>query len=495
MESSVSMGGANVSCQLTMQTKTYYMKTIRFIFSSCFILFVSIGISQAQQLEIHFINVGWGGSMFIKGPNGTTLLIEAGNTGKGATKVVPYLKSIGIQPADGFDYTIAGHQHSDHLGGLDEVINAGYNVRVKNYYNGSTYSGTAITDWNNAAATTTAGAPVIMPVGAIIDLGDSAKVICIARNGNIIGGGSVAVSDENDRSIALLIQYQGFDFLWGSDLGGGSDNQSCTGRSTSQVDVETSVITAISPGGASPLIPAGGIDVLFVNHHGSESSTNKNWMNLAAPAVAVINTGAGQTTGWDLPRKNVVENVLLAQASCISVPPAIVLQTEEGAPVGSKLSTAGFCVGDIKISVDGKGYYVVSADGAVTQGPNEVIAAALPRTFITDDHPPGHKFTNVVSESALRPDGLELEQNFPNPFNPSTTIVYTLAQNEFVTLEIFDMLGRRIRKLVSQTEPAGVHSTQWNGKDDLGIAMSGGVYLYRGTFGNRVVSKMMVLLK
>lgn len=351
------------------------------------LLFILLPASLiAQQLEIHVINVGWGASLFIKGPNGTTVLIEAGNTGKGTGRVVPYLQSLGIQPTNGLDYTIVGHQHSDHLGGMDEVIQAGYNVRIKNYYNGSTYSSTAVTDWNNAAATTTAGAPAILPVGTEILLGNGAKMTCVARNGSIIGGGSVAVTDENDRSIALLIQYGGFDFLWASDMGGGTIDQTCTGRSTAQLDVETSVIQAISPGGAAPKISSGGIDLLYSNHHGSESSTNMNWMNLSRPAVAVISVGDGQTTGWDLPRKDVVENVLLAQAaSCITAPPAFVIQTEEGAPVGSLTSTAGYSVGNIKFATDGVSTFIVSADGQVTQGPNELVASGLPKTFLLDD--------------------------------------------------------------------------------------------------------------
>src|SRR5918993_1108219 len=111
---------------------------------------------SAQQLEIHYINVGWGGSVLVKGPDGTTILMEAGNTGKGTARVVPYLQSIGIMPANGLDYTIAGHQHCDHIGGLDEVVQAGYNVRIKNYYNGSSTTSTCVTGWNAAAATTTA---------------------------------------------------------------------------------------------------------------------------------------------------------------------------------------------------------------------------------------------------------------------------------------------------------------------------------------------------
>ncbi len=342
----------------------------------------------AQQLEIHYIDVGWGGSVLVKGPDGTTVLLEAGNTGKGTQYVVPYLKSIGVQPANGLDYVIGGHQHCDHIGGLDEVIQAGYNVRVKQYSNGSSYASTCVDGWNAAAATTTAGGPVPMPVGTVIALGSGAKITCIARNGSIIGGGSVGVSDENDRSIALLIQFGGFDYLWASDLGGGSD--ACTGRSTAQLDVETPVIQAISPGGAFPLITAGGIDVLHVNHHGSESSTNPTYFNLAHPAVAVVGVGDGETSGWDLPRIDVVEHVLLGQsASCVTAPPAYVLQTEEGAPAGSLTSHAGYCVGNIAITTDGQSIFTVSADGGVHQGPNELVASGLPLSFAIDDAPQG----------------------------------------------------------------------------------------------------------
>jgi beta-lactamase superfamily II metal-dependent hydrolase len=338
----------------------------------------------AQNLEIHYIDVGWGGSVFVKGPDGTTVLLEAGNTGKGTSYVVPYLKSIGVQPANGIDYVIGGHQHCDHTGGLDEVISAGYNVHVKQYSNGSSYASSCVDGWNAAAAGTTAGVPVAMPVGTVIPLGNGATMTCVARNGSIIGGGSVAVTDENDRSIALLIKYGGFDYLWASDLGGGSDG--CTGRSTAQLDVETSVLTAISPGGANPLISAGGIDLLHVNHHGSESSTNPTYFNKAAPAVAIIGVGDGESAGWDLPRIDVVDHVLLgASSSCVTAPPAFVLQTEEGNPGATLMSHSGFCVGNIKVTTDGLSIFTVSADGLVHQGPNELVAAGLPRSFTIDD--------------------------------------------------------------------------------------------------------------
>jgi len=381
------MPGPSVRDAASQRTERRRKKLTRHI-KSALVLFLLASRLGAQQLEIHYINVGWGGAVWVKGPDGTTVLLEAGDTGKGTGRVVPYLQHQGLFPAQGLDYTIAGHQHCDHIGGLPEVINAGYNVRIQNYYNGSSYSSGCVDKWNAVAPTTSAGALVAAPVGGQIALGNGAKLTFVARNGNIIGGGTVAVSDENDRSIALLIQYGGFDYLWASDLGGGSIDQACTGRSTDQTDVETSVIRAISPGGAFPLISAGGIDVLHVNHHGSESSTNRNWMNLSRPAVAVIGVGSGQTTGWDFPRVEVVEHVLLAQATaCITAPPALVLQTEEGAPIGSHTSLAGYAVGNIKISTDGVRAFTVTGDGQVSQGPNEAGLAALPLTLPLDDAP------------------------------------------------------------------------------------------------------------
>ncbi|HVT02207.1 MAG TPA: Ig-like domain-containing protein [Thermoanaerobaculia bacterium] len=402
----------------------------------------------AQQLEIHYIDVGWGGSVLVKGPDGTTVMLEAGNTGLGTQYVVPYLKSIGIQPANGLDYMIGGHQHCDHIGGLDEVIQAGYNVRIKQYSNGSSYASSCVDGWVAAAATTTAGAPVPMPVGTVILLGNGAKITCVARNGSIIGGGSVAVSDENDRSIALLVQYGGFDYLWASDLGGGSDT--CTGRSTAQLDVESSVITAISPGGTSPLISAGGIDLLHVNHHGSESSTNPTWFNKANPAVAIIGVGAGESAGWDLPRIDVVEHVLLGQSSsCVTAPPTTVLQTEEGSPSGSLTSFSGYCVGNIKVTTDGLNIFTVSADGAVHQGPNELVGSGLPRSFTIDDsvQPPDTTAptTSITSPAA----GATL--------SGSTTVTASASDNVGVTRVEF-----YLDATLTSTDTAAPYSWTWD---------------------------------
>ena len=85
-------------------------------------LAVSVAPVCAQNvLAIHQINVQQGDCTLIVGPDGTTFLIDAGNSGKGIGEVVPYLQNIGIQPSDGLDFMLATHRDSDHLGGLDEV--------------------------------------------------------------------------------------------------------------------------------------------------------------------------------------------------------------------------------------------------------------------------------------------------------------------------------------------------------------------------------------
>lgn len=348
---------------------------------------VTVALAQptAGVLEIHHINVQQGDCTFIIGPNGTTFLIDAGNNGKGNSEVVPYLRSIGIQPANGLDYMLCTHRDADHLGGLDEVINAGYDVRRGIWDNGSTKPGepnSQIGQFLSAGAATTAGqatggAVLQIPLGHEIDLGSGAMATCVAVGGVVVEHGAVTgATDENDLSVAILVRFGDFEYLTAGDLGGGDADRSCTDRSTTQANVETPLAIALRSG-SPPLLSEHGLEVLDVNHHGSESSSNRDYMNLLNPTLAVINTGPGQGGTWHHPRIDVVESVLMAQVQCITAAPALVLQTEEGGPDGSGRSEAGFCVGDVVIKTRGVGVFQVFATGQVSQGPNESAAAGI----------------------------------------------------------------------------------------------------------------------
>ena len=79
----------------------------------------------------------------------------------------------------------------------------------------------------------------------------------------------------------------------------------------------------------------------------------------------------------------------------------------------------------------------------------------------------------------LLPAVYELQQNYPNPFNPSTAIRYALPFISDVTVEIFNVLGQRVRLLLSENQAPGYYETRWDGRNDIGNAVSSGVYVYR----------------
>jgi len=92
-------------------------------------------------------------------------------------------------------------------------------------------------------------------------------------------------------------------------------------------------------------------------------------------------------------------------------------------------------------------------------------------------------------------DGFQLEQNFPNPFNPSTTIRYSLERANTVSLKVFNTLGQEVRSLVSERQAAGDYTVVWDGRDNQGNIVSSGTYVYQMTSGNTVQSKKMTLLQ
>lgn len=98
--------------------------------------------------------------------------------------------------------------------------------------------------------------------------------------------------------------------------------------------------------------------------------------------------------------------------------------------------------------------------------------------------------TSVEDERAPVPIEYSLFQNYPNPFNPSTTIRYAIPQAGFITLKIYNLLGREIATLVSQRQSAGEYSIQWNP-----IGLASGIYVYRLQSGDFEKVRKLILLK
>jgi len=107
--------------------------------------------------------------------------------------------------------------------------------------------------------------------------------------------------------------------------------------------------------------------------------------------------------------------------------------------------------------------------------------------------PSAERFT--LELKAVVPATFTLHQNFPNPFNPITTLRYDLPEDNFVMLTVYDMLGRTVVQLVNTTQEAGFKSVQWDATDSMGRPVSAGVYLYQIHAGEFVQTRKMVLLK
>ena len=98
--------------------------------------------------------------------------------------------------------------------------------------------------------------------------------------------------------------------------------------------------------------------------------------------------------------------------------------------------------------------------------------------------------TSVQREEDQVPSSLLLEQNYPNPFNPTTAISYQLPTSNYVSLEIFDVLGREVAMLVNGLEQAGSYTVSWEAAN-----MPSGIYYYRLTAGNFSETRKMILMK
>ena len=129
---------------------------------------------------------------------------------------------------------------------------------------------------------------------------------------------------------------------------------------------------------------------------------------------------------------------------------------------------------------DGRFLGVFTSGGSL-QAPNSLIFVANPATSVM---PPNGAAT-----------GFHLAPNYPNPFNPTTRVEFRVHEAGWVNLSIFDMLGQRVATLVDGRRAAGRHQVVWNGRNDRGVAVASGMYLYRLTAGQSVRTRRMALMR
>lgn len=314
------------------------------------IVFLLLSASASADLRILHLDVGMGDSTLILDTGSDrSLLVDAGNRGYGRTVVAPTLRSLGI---DRLTYFLATHYDADHIGGFDEIVEAGITVEQAVLDRG---------DYTDRGRQTAAGnitqygeyLQAAQPFGRgmleprcpptnppLIDLGPETRVEVIAARGRYlrrlesgceVAEREIAKSRDNDLSIALVIRHGDFAYFIGGDLTGG-------GNGTAPME------RLVAPW-------VGDVDVLKLNHHGSATSTSEDFLTVLKPEVGIISVGdGGVNLRYRLPRQVVLDRLADLQ------PPPLVFQTHQGE--GGIYQGAYIEGRHIAIYTDGKSYTV-----------------------------------------------------------------------------------------------------------------------------------------
>ena len=104
-------------------------------------------------------------------------------------------------------------------------------------------------------------------------------------------------------------------------------------------------------------------------------------------------------------------------------------------------------------------------------------------------------FNYLETKDVSTPYKINLHQNYPNPFNPTTLIRYDLPVNEHVSINIYDLTGKRVKSLVNTNQDAGYRSINWNATNEVGQPVSAGMYIYTIQAGEFRHTERMLLLK
>lgn len=211
---------------------------------------------NTEKMYVHFIDVGQGDSIFIELPNGESMLIDAAEEEQ-ADKIITYIHQQGY---DSLDYVVETHPHSDHMGGMADVIN---NFNVSNVYLSPATNTTKAYE-NMLTAIKSSDAKTYSPMAGDTILNDGNLLI------EVVAPKAVNNDELNNSSLVIKLTYGEKKFLFAGDA---------------EKDEEDGIWTNIK------------CDVLKVGHHGSDSSTTANFLKKVEPTYAIISVGTGNSYG------------------------------------------------------------------------------------------------------------------------------------------------------------------------------------------------------
>lgn len=297
-------------------------------------------LSENRILTIISINVGQGDATLLITPSWKTILIDGGYVEKGTNNILPLFSQLGVTK---LDYIFTSHYDADHIGGISEVIagpdkelDTDDDLKPEITYDSGDSPVNSDGIFQGYLGAIGSSRQTLLP-GDIINFGDGVSIECLIINGNTSDGEKIHLEedDENGRSMGLLITYGDFRHFTAGDLpGGGLSGNSPT------VNLEDMVASLV-----------GKVDIVHVNHHGSETSSSRNYLEELSPTVALISTGNGNPHGHP-------ESIILNRLSDVG---AEVYQTEAGS--GGLLPDAHILNDSIFIFVNEDGGYEVNGDG------------------------------------------------------------------------------------------------------------------------------------
>ncbi len=217
------------------------------------------------------------------------------------------------------------------------------------------------------------------------------------------------------------------------------------------------------------------------------------------PGMGALNQSMAYTSTTQLAFNGVLPNTTVSTDFALRNLGNALLTGIISTPIGFVLSQDG---SDLpmdyayQISPAETSYFTLSyTAGSTVNTINEIL-------MITTNDPatPNLELPVLVTPSANEDPGLvpfttALDKNYPNPFNPETTIRFSTKEAGMVRLSIYNLKGQMIRSLVNETKAAGNHRIIWNGKDDRGNNVSSGIYFYRMDATNYSATKKMMLMK
>jgi len=312
----------------------------------------SSGTAQTYPscLSVYFLDVEQGNCVLIVSPSSTAALIDAGSwpSGDAPSDDAPVNFIQGLMDTDvtfNLQYVIATHYDADHIGKLDEVLNAGLLAP-----NGTVFDRGDVSSTKDAYLTyrTSIGSHrrAALQPGMEINLGCNAVLTCVAVNGSYLAGGKIvavqtAGLDENGLSAAFILSYGNAKLWFGGDLTG---------------EVESAL---------APFVPD--IDVYAVDHHGSTTSSSLTLLQHLRPEFAIVQSG--QTNTYGHPNKKVIQRILSVTDSQGDAPKVIY---QNHAKPGDSRSDDGLAYaiadpdgmgpmpGRISITTDGEGPLIVT---------------------------------------------------------------------------------------------------------------------------------------